>query len=152
VTGAFWQSTRRAIEQVCADVLANRRPPYSVRGGLRDVLTESAGEVMVAENPAVRAAMAAFQELHSIDIEPAAGVALACLRDAVSTGRIARDDAVLLNVTGGGRARLAAEHRLHQPEPDARYRFEQVAPDDVVGDIVGRFDLPGRASLPAARR
>ncbi|MGC0314349.1 cysteate synthase [Kitasatospora acidiphila] len=111
------QDQRAAAERAFAPELTNRRPPYDLSGGLHEVLTESAGHVRIADAAAARAAMDAFRELEGIDIEPAAGIALAALRDAVRDGEVAADARVLLNITGGGRARLALEHELtgHQP-------------------------------------
>ena len=96
---------RAAIRQVFADELTNWAPPFSVQGGLFDVLTESHGDVLTVDNGAARAALGTFRDLEGIDIEPAAGVALAGLRAAVRQGRIRPDSMVLLNVTGGGRDR-----------------------------------------------
>ena len=61
---------RRAIRQVHADELTNWAPPFGVRGGVRDVLAESRGDVLAAGNAEVRAAREAFAELEGIDIDP----------------------------------------------------------------------------------
>ena len=61
-----------------------------------------------------------FAELEGIDIEPAAGVALACLRSAIAEEKVGRDSVVLLNITGGGRLRRAADHPLVPAEPQLR--------------------------------
>jgi cysteate synthase len=97
--------------------LTNRRPPFTVRGGVRDVLTESGGDVLCTDNVAALAAMALFEEVEGIDIEPGAGVALAALAEAVRAGRVRRDELVLLNITGGGRARQARDLSLVPAEP-----------------------------------
>ncbi|MEV0219674.1 cysteate synthase [Streptomyces sp. NPDC050704] len=97
--------------------LTNRRPPFTVRGGVRDVLTESGGDVLCTDNEAALAAMALFEEVEGIDIEPGAGVALAALAEAARTGRVRRDELVLLNITGGGRARQAHDIALVPAEP-----------------------------------
>ena len=101
-----------ATSRCFADELTNRFPPYAVRGGVRDCLIESRGDVCVADGSAAREASQLFRELEGIDIEPAAAVALACLAQAVATRRVAADDLVLLNITGGGRQRLAQETDL----------------------------------------
>lgn len=106
--------------------LTNRRPPFTVRGGVREALVESGGDVLCADNGAALAAMALFEETEGIDIEPGAGVALAALADAVRTGRVDRDELVLLNITGGGRARQAREIPLVAAEPWLRVPW----PDD----------------------
>ncbi|MGN9758624.1 cysteate synthase [Streptomyces sp. SD31] len=92
--------------------LTNRRPPFTVRGGVRDVLGESGGAVRCTDNESALAAMALFEEVEGIDIEPGAGVALAALADAVRAGQVRRDELVLLNITGGGRARQAHDLTL----------------------------------------
>jgi cysteate synthase len=112
------EEQRRAAERAFAPELTNRRPPYDVRGGLHDILTESSGRVYTSGAAAALAAMDAFQELEGIDIEPPAGVALAALRRAVDGGHLDTQAPVLLNITGGGRARLARDHRLTTHLPD----------------------------------
>jgi cysteate synthase len=104
-----------ATSRCFADELINRFPPYAVRGGVRECLIESRGDMCVADGPAARKASELFRRLEGIDIEPAAAVALACLAQAVATRRVAADDLVLLNITGGGRQRLARETALSPP-------------------------------------
>ncbi|MFE5586866.1 cysteate synthase [Kitasatospora sp. NPDC056531] len=89
---------RAAARRAFAPELTNRKPPYDIPGGLREALTETAGEVFVADGAEARAAMATFLELEGIDIEPPAGVALAALRTAVRDGRVDPEARVLLNI------------------------------------------------------
>ncbi|MFI5800201.1 cysteate synthase [Streptomyces sp. NPDC051677] len=119
--------------------LTNRRPPFTVRGGVREALTESGGDVLCADNGAALAAMALFEETERIDIEPGAGVALAALADAVRAGRVDRDELVLLNITGGGRARQAHDVPLVPAEPWLRvpWRADGDGPR-AVAERVGR--------------
>ncbi|CAM5714548.1 cysteate synthase [Streptomyces badius] len=56
--------------------------------------------------------------------EPAAAVAVASLFTAVAEGRVPRNASVLLNITGGGRARMARDHTLRQAEPHLRVRLD----------------------------
>jgi cysteate synthase len=74
----------------------------------------------VADGPAAGEASQLFRRLEGIDIEPAAAVAVACLEQAVATRRVAADDLVLLNITGGGRQKLAQESDL-SPATSVRY-------------------------------
>jgi cysteate synthase len=111
---------REVSARVYADELTNSAPPYEVEGGVYDSLVESAGDVLIADNDSVQRAMGMFEELEGIDIEPAAGVAVACLHDAVRQRRIDGDSVVLLNVTGGGRKRLASQYLLEQAVPQWR--------------------------------
>jgi cysteate synthase len=111
---------REAIKQVYADELTNWTPPYATRGGVYDSLTESHGDVLVTSNTAAQQAADMFLALEGIDIEPAAGVAVACLQDAVAQGRVEREAVILLNITGGGRRRLARDYSLVPTEPTLR--------------------------------
>jgi cysteate synthase len=115
---------RNAIKQVYADELTNWMPPFATRGGVHDSLTESHGDVLVTSNAAAQLAANTFLELEGIDIEPAAGVAVACLQDAVAQGRVEREAVVLLNITGGGRRRLARDYSLVPAEPKLRLSRE----------------------------
>ncbi|MFD3496881.1 cysteate synthase [Streptomyces sp. NPDC058678] len=126
--------------------LTNRRPPFSVRGGVRDVLAESGGDVLCTDNGAALAAMALFEEAEGIDIEPGAGVALAALADAARAGRVRRDELVLLNITGGGRARQARDLALVPAEPWLRLPWPgREAGPAVVAEQVAR-QLTGAAA------
>ncbi|KIF78041.1 L-threonine synthase [Streptomyces sp. 150FB] len=109
----FVEDERTAVAQVFADELTNRFPPYSVRSGVYDVLTESAGDMLTVASEAAEYEREVFAKTEGVDVEPAAAVALAGLRLAVLDGRIPGEASVLLNITGGGRARLAGDHRLH---------------------------------------
>lgn len=117
---------RDAIKQVHADELTNWTPPYTVIGGVYDALIQSQGDVLTADNVAVEAARDMFSDLEGIDIEPAAGVALACLRDFAAGGGMDEHAVVLLNVTGGGRLRLAERHQLIPAEPRVRLAREHL--------------------------
>jgi cysteate synthase len=117
---------QEAVKRVYADELTNRTPPYEIRGGVHDSLVESRGDVLIADNESVRIAINMFLELEGIDIEPAAGVALACLRDAVNKGRIERESVVLLNITGGGRRRFRRDHSLIPAEPQLQLTRESL--------------------------
>jgi cysteate synthase len=143
-----WRSRQRAwttgaadrdrleIDQVCAPELTNRMPPYVLRGGLYDVLTESSGEVFTIDNTEARDAMRAFFELEGIDIEPAAGVTVAALHRAVVEGRVDTNAKVLLNITGGGRARLAQEYELTQITPSLTIHRSKLDSADGLSQII----------------
>ncbi|GAA2096225.1 cysteate synthase [Streptomyces albiaxialis] len=98
-----------------APELLNSAPPFATAGGVREALRASGGTVLVADEDAARRAAALFEEREGIDIEPPAAVAVACLREAVRTGRIAPRARILLNVTGGGRERLRRERLRRAP-------------------------------------
>jgi cysteate synthase len=130
------QRFRDAITRVYADELTNWAPPYEVSGGVYDSLVESCGDVLVADSVSVRIAMNMFLEVEGIDIEPAVGVALACLRDAVARETVGKDAVVLLNVTGGGRLRLARDYRLIQAQPQLRLARRSIAGSEAIAKVV----------------
>jgi cysteate synthase len=142
---------RSAIRQVFADELTNWSPPYAVRGGVHDALAESGGEVLLTGNAAAQAAAQLFQDLEGIDIEPAAAVALACLRDAAAGGRLDRQASVLLNVTGGGRRRASQDHQLVPAEPQLRLTRASLASPETADRLaaLGVLGVRGGATAPA---
>ena len=58
-----------------------------------------------------------FLKTEGIDIVPASGVAVAVLKDAVRKGTIRKNDTVLLNITGGGEARLQKDKKTYAVMP-----------------------------------
>jgi len=122
---------RDAVKKVYADELTNWAPPYHIRGGVYDSLAESHGDVLATNNSAARLAAALFLELEGIDIEPAAGVAVACLREAAAQGRIEKEAVVLLNITGGGRIRLGRDYSLVSAQPRLRLTRSSITGDAV---------------------
>jgi cysteate synthase len=96
-----------------AFVLSNQAPPYAPAGGVREALIESDGGTYAVTNRELENARAIFAELEGTDIEPAAGVAVASLTQAVRAGNVAPDAAVLLHITGGGRAALPIRGATH---------------------------------------
>ncbi|MFI0982044.1 pyridoxal-phosphate dependent enzyme [Streptomyces sp. NPDC021093] len=111
---------RAAVAAAHAPELTTRKPPYAVAGGVRECLTESGGEMRAVDNDEAAAAGRLFAAAEGTDIEPAAAVALAGLRQAVAAGRVRPGETVLLHVTGGGRARRAATHPPVPVHPDLR--------------------------------
>lgn len=109
---------RQQAGKICAKVLSNRKPPYSVKGGLFDALTETRGDVWVATNEEAYEAMELFRTLEGADIEPAAGVATASLIKAVKEGKVNKEAVIMLNITGGGIQRFKREHNLVYKKPD----------------------------------
>lgn len=103
---------RAATAGVAAPVLATSGPPYAVRGGLFDVLSASNGRTVAASNRDAHESMAQFERCEGIDIDAAAGVALAGLRAQVISGAIDPHSCVLLHVTGGGRSQLPGSQRF----------------------------------------
>ncbi|HPE34551.1 MAG TPA: cysteate synthase [Bacteroidales bacterium] len=112
------ETARRELDQIDAKVLSNRRPPYSITGGLFDALTDSNGEVLTVNNQKVREAAALFEQLEGIDIHPASGVATASLIEWVQKNSIDKDAIIMLNITGGGEERFKKEKKLFYMKPD----------------------------------
>jgi cysteate synthase len=105
------------IGRITTRVLSTRYPAYSVQGGVYDALTATGGKMYGIENSAVYAGMELFLKTEGIDIVPASGVAVAALADAVRKDDIRRNETVLLNITGGGEARLVREKKTFAVEP-----------------------------------
>lgn len=105
------------INKITTRVISSRYPAYSVKGGVYDALAASGGAMYGIENDDVYGAMDLFKETEGIDIVPAAGVAVAALRKAVTGSGINRKDVILLNITGGGEDRLKKEKRTHKVKP-----------------------------------
>ncbi|MFJ5293926.1 cysteate synthase [Streptomyces sp. NPDC088348] len=105
------EERRAATGRVYADELVNQHPPYSLTGGIEEALRTSGGDVLPCPGEDARAATELFARTEGIDIEPAAAVAVACLGRSVREGRVSSGTRVLLNITGGGRARLSAGMR-----------------------------------------
>jgi len=109
---------RNQVEMIWAKVLSNRKPPFSIIGGLFDALTDSHGEVLLASNDEARDAGKLFETLEGIDIHPAAAVATATLIQAVENKQLEKDAIIMLHITGGGEARFKNDHEVTYLEPD----------------------------------
>ena len=108
---------RKDAAEICAPVLSNRKPPYSLAGGLYDALKDTNGDIFAVSNDEANAAKALFEETEGIDIYHAAAVATASLQQAIDKGVVKTDDVVMLNITGGGESRFMAEHDIHYLQP-----------------------------------
>ncbi|MDD5508732.1 MAG: cysteate synthase [Bacteroidales bacterium] len=108
---------RRQVEIILAKVLSNRKPPYSLAGGLYDALVDSQGDVLVATNEEALAAGRLFEETEGIDLHPAASVATASLIQAVNDRHIDPHAVIMLNITGGGEERFKRENTLYYLKP-----------------------------------
>jgi cysteate synthase len=105
------------IPMITTRVLSTRYPAYSIKGGVFDALTATHGSMHGVRNDEVYAAMDLFQRTEGPDIVPAAGVSVAALQQAVRSGVVRSDELVLLNITGGGEKRLAADQKVPCIEP-----------------------------------
>lgn len=108
---------RRRAEQVLATVLSNRKPPYSLSGGLYDVLKASDGDFYLASNNEIIYWLLQFRNREGYDLLPAACVAVAALAKAVRDGAVRKDEYVMLNCTGGGTlGSMARGYVLKEPD------------------------------------
>lgn len=117
---------RTDAEAIDAKVLSNRKPPFSLAGGLYDALKDTRGDVLKVDNLQTKDAQALFERTEGIDIHPAAGVALSSLIESVQNGTVKPDDCVMLNITGGGEKRMKAEKQIWNLKPSKIY---PLAPD-----------------------
>ncbi len=102
---------RREAAEILAKVLSNRKPPYSLRGGLYDAIRDTGGDMFRVPNEQVLFWQKKFLELEGIDIYSAAAVAVSSLAQAIECGSVGRDENIMLNITGGGDALSDEEHR-----------------------------------------
>lgn len=112
------QEAKKRISTMHSAVLSNRKPPYSVVGGVYDALNDSGGQMYSVTSEESQLAGWLFEALEGCDLDPAAEVALAGLVRAVRQKRIDSSDLVLLNITGGGRRRLEVERPINYVQPD----------------------------------
>lgn len=115
---------RKDAASIEAKVLSNRRPPYSIAGGLYDALKATNGELLRVSNEEARGAAQLFFKTEGIDINPAAAVAVASLVAEVQGGRIERNATIMLNITGGGEARYRADKEIYYLQPDCIFPIE----------------------------
>lgn len=115
---------RKAAEEIDAKVLSNRKPPYSITGGVFDALVDSKGDIKKVLNSDAASAAKLFEHTEGIDIHPAAAVAVASLIDAVNSKEIDAEDIVMLNITGAGSDRYAKEHTLTFLKPSAIFSMD----------------------------
>jgi len=110
------------------DVLFNRRPPYAIPGGVKDALRETGGDVYGITDAEAGKAKRLLEESEEIDILNAPAVAVAALCQAVQEGRVQPNETILLNITGGGLARMKEDHELQALQPLATVKsWEEAA-------------------------
>jgi cysteate synthase len=132
------------------DVLFNRKPPYAVKGGVKDALEETRGEVYGISNQEAKVAQKVFEEAEDIDILPAAAVAVAALQKSVRSGTVEKNDPILLNITGGGVSRAKEELEMFMLNCDIEAEPSALSPaspssydDDLLAEV---FEILGRGA------
>lgn len=108
---------RQKAAMIDAKVLSNRRPPYSLAGGVYDCLTASRGDVYAVTNAEIRHCAAMFKELEGVDIYSASGAALAGLVQAVKSEAVGKEEVIMLNITGGGEQHFKKDCKVHYLHP-----------------------------------
>ena len=132
------EQARQDASAIIAKVLSNRRPPYSIVGGLYDALKATNGDILQVSNAEVEEAMQLFFEAEKIDIHPAAAVAVASLIKEVQAERIERDATIMLNITGGGELHYRANREISYLQPS--YIFSIATKEqDVVAKVETLF-------------
>jgi cysteate synthase len=114
---------RKDAAEICAPVLSNRKPPYSLAGGLYDALKDTNGDILAVSNTEADAAKSLFEQTEGIDIYHAAAVATASLQQAIERDMVKPDDVIMLNITGGGERRFLAEHEIYLLEPSHVFKI-----------------------------
>ena len=128
---------RGKSERILATVLSNRKPPYSIAGGLYDVLKESNGDFFLATNNDIFYWLIQFRNKEGYELLPAACVAVAALAQAVNDGVVKKDDYIMLNCTGGGTLGAMSKGFVHK-EPDL-ILSPDLPPEDVVRAVKELF-------------
>jgi cysteate synthase len=105
------------INKVKAMMLTNRRPPYSVIGGVYDALTDTNGETYAVTNKEIDSAAKLFYELEGIDIPAEPAVAIGSLIQAIKQKKVNKNDKILLNLTGAGFERIKKDHGIYRLKP-----------------------------------
>ena len=128
---------RRQAESILAKVLSNRKPPYSLAGGLYDALLDTKGDTFLASNDDIIYWILQFRNLEGYDIFPAPACAVHALATAVREGKVGKEDVIMLNITGGGS--LAAMGKgYHLLEPSLVLSPE-LAADEIITKVDSLF-------------
>ena len=128
------QEARKQVEEIVAKVLSNRKPPYSIVGGLYDAMKDAGGEIFAVTNQEAANAAQLFLETEGNDIEPAASVAVASLIQAVNEAKVEKNATIMLNITGGGIEKFKRENKITYLDPlmifplnpDPQFVFEKI--------------------------
>ena len=129
---------RHDAEVIDAKVLSNRRPPYSIAGGLFDALKATNGDILMADNLQAAKAAELFLQTEGIDIHPAPAIALATLITEVEKGNIDKSATIMLNITGGGEKRATEGKELWYLKPSLIFDLEPNQ-QDVVTKVEALF-------------
>lgn len=132
------EEARKAAEEIQAKVLSNRKPPYSLDGGLFDAMTDTDGEMFQVTNDELFIWKERFLQLEGMDIHNAAAVAVASLAQAVAEGKVGKDEVIMLNITGGGEAFAKSQRDVVYAEPHL-VLDPGLPAEDVVNEVLKLF-------------
>lgn len=121
-------------------VLFNRKPPYSLPGGVAEALKETNGTIDGMTNEQAEKASQIFYKAEGADIMNAAAIAVAALIYNCETGKINKDDAVLLNITGGGEALYKKEKSIKYLQPDMTVEPENADINEISQKIIDKLE------------
>lgn len=132
------EEARKAAEEIDAKVLSNRKPPYSLAGGLYDAMKDAQGEMFKITNSELECWKNKFLELEGVDIHNAAAVAVASLAEAVREEKVRKDEVIMLNITGGGEALTKSEQKVVYAKPHLVLDPDLPA-EEVVSAVMGLY-------------
>lgn len=131
------EESRVKAAAIDAKVLSNRKPPYSIAGGLFDALSDTQGDMYKVTNEELNYWKRRFLALEGIDIYSAAAVAVASVSQALREGAIRKDEIIMINVTGGGEER-AKQEGYHLCKPDLVLSPE-LPEDEIIAKVDSLF-------------
>ena len=132
------EQARAAAAEIEAKVLSNRKPPYSLSGGLFDAMEDAGGDMFKVTNDSLNLWKKKFLELEGIDIHNAAAVATASLAQAVAEGTVKKDEVIMLNITGGGELLAKSEKQVVYAKPHLVLNPDLPA-EEIVKAVEGLF-------------
>ena len=127
------EESRKKVAEIDAKVLSNRKPPYSLAGGLFDALEDSHGDMFKVTNEELLFWARRFKALEGVDIYSAAAVAVASLEMAVKSGTVRKDEIIMLNITGGGEE-MAKSGGYYMAMPDLVLSPE-MSEDEIISQV-----------------
>lgn len=133
------EEARQKALQITAKVLSNRKPPYSLCGGLFDALKDSGGDVETGTNEDIIRISELFEKTEGIDIHPAAAIAIAGLEHAIAAGKVSKDETIMLNITGGGEKLFKKTHEVFYKKQDLILHPEKEDKNDIIDTVEHLF-------------
>ena len=121
-------------------VLFNRKPPYSLPGGVAEALKDTNGTIDGMTNEQAEKASQIFYKAEGADIMNAAAIAVAALIYNCETEKINKDDTVLLNITGGGEALYKKEKSIKYLQPDMTVKPENADINEISKKIIDKLE------------